>query len=221
MPEDITTAQASETPVSAVAQGETPTPPATDETSGTNHEDTTKELESLKKALAKANAEAASHRHKAKELDELKARIEAEKLSETERLQKQVADLQRTHDDFQRATQERTITYEVKLRAAQAGIVDPDAAAKLLDWSEIEFDDNGSPSNVNELLGQLLKAKPYLAGKAVVASPPGGATNPSRSQSQAPAALSWDTISKMTPEQYNARHAEIQAWINDNPPRFR
>ncbi len=221
--EDTNTATSSETLDNAVVQGETPNSSVTDETSGTTTKpaDTLKELESLRKALKKANDEAASHRHKAKELDELKAQIEAEKLSETERLQKQLAELQRTHDDHLRTTQERTVTYEVQLQAARMGIVDPGAAAKLLDWSELEFDDNGAPSNVNALLGQLLEAKPYLAGKAVQIAPSsGGATNPPRSTSQAPAPLSWEVIGKMKPQEYDARRAEIRQWIAEHPYRY-
>lgn len=144
-------------------------------------EDALRELESAKAALKKANSEAASHRHKANELDKLKAEAEAANLSETEKLQKKLAELQKAHDTVTRQSQERIISYEVRLQAAQMGIVDPDAAAKLLDWSGIEYDDSGTPTNVSDLLKALIKAKPYLAGKAA-STTSGGATNPSRSQ---------------------------------------
>lgn len=182
-------------------------------------DDALKEIDRLKADLKKVHSESAGHRNKAKELDDLKAKLEADKLSETEKLQKQLATLQSEHDNAIRAAQERTINYEVRLQAAQMGIVDPDAAAKLLDWSQIEYDDNGAPTNVNDLLKNLLKTKSYLAGKAQVQTS-GGATNPSRSTTTAPQTLSWEVIGNMKPDEYNARRAEIQQWIATHPHRF-
>lgn len=228
MAEETSTA-ASETPA-ADPQSEMDTnTPGTDATSATTDttsssqqqqqqppdDDLRKEVESLKAALKKANAESRDHRIKAKELDDLKAQIEAEKLSEKEKLEKQLATLQTQHNEAIRTAQERTINYEVRLQAAQLGIADPNDAVKLLDWSEIEYDDNGLPTNVQDLLSALLKAKPYLKAQQSKPTPTsGGATNPSRSQSTAPQALSWEFISKLTPQQYDARRPEIVEWLN-------
>src|SRR5579885_2563924 len=90
------------------AQGDTPAIGASvtsDGTSGETHtttpttiEDALKELEAARAALKRANGEAATHRHKAKELDDLKAKLEQDKLTETEKLQKQLAELQKQHE---------------------------------------------------------------------------------------------------------------------------
>lgn len=231
MTQETTTVAEDETSTDTDPQTETVTTSEPDETPGTtktakakasaqatasrDDDAVQKELESLKKALKKANDESKEHRLKAKELDELKAKIQAEQLSEKEKLEKKLADLQRSHDDAARAHQERIINYEVQLKAAQLGIADPSDAVKLLDWSEIEYDDNGSPTNVQELLKSLLKAKPYLAAQTKTTPTSGGATNPPRSASTAPQALSWDIIGKMNAEQYEARRAEIQAWMTN------
>ena len=227
MGKDATSGQTSETQDAQDPQtGTVTTPPGTGETPGTKQpqlsiEDALKEIESLKTALKKTNSESAGHRLKAKELDELKAQIEAEKLSETEKLQKKISDLQSQHDTLTRQQQERIVSYEVRLQAASMGVVDPDAAARLLDWSEIDYDDNGSPTNVEDLLKKLLKSKPYLAGKQSASSTSGGATNPPRSQSTAPQALSHEVIAKMTREEYLARRAEIDKWRENNSTNFR
>jgi hypothetical protein len=162
----ITPSSASETPAPDLqpATGSSGTD-AISETTAVNlsAEDALKEINSLKAALKKTNAESAGHRHKAKELDELKARLEAEKLTETEKLQNKNSELQASFDALSRRYQERTVNYEVRLQAAKMGIVDPDAAVKLLEWSEIEREEDGAPKNIEKLLEKLLKEKPYLS----------------------------------------------------------
>jgi myosin heavy subunit len=199
---------------------------ATDETSGNAKqptlEEALKELEATRSALKKANQEAASHRHKAKELDDLKAQIENEKLTEQQKLEKRLADIQAEHSNVTRQSQERIINYEVRLQAAQMGIIDTDAAARLLDLSEMTFDDAGLPNNVDKLLKDLVKNKPYLVGKTNgTGLSSGGATNPARSATNGPKKIeTWADITAMSPDEYNARHAEIKEWMNKNPVRF-
>jgi hypothetical protein len=181
-------------------------------------EDLTKELEKARAALKKANKEAASYRNAEKELKALKDQIEAEKLSEKERLEKRLADLQKAHDDAIRQAQEYKINTEVKLQAAQSGFSDPNDAIKFLDWSEIEYDDNGAPSNVAELVADLLKAKPYLAKPQSRTAPAVSATNPSRS-----ARVSDDTseyinrikAGTLKADEYNALPPAVKAKLND------
>lgn len=227
MGQQNTTEQDSETQnASEPKTGTVTTPPGTGETPGTTHpqvsiEDALKEIESLKTALKKTNAESAGHRIKAKELDELKAQIESEKFSEQEKLQKQISDLKAQHEEAVRQHQETKVRAAVERQAHHIGIVDEDAAVRLLDWSEIEYDDKGSPTNIEDLLKKLLKAKPYLAGKAAASSTSGGATNPPRSVSTAPPALSREVIASMKPEEYRERRAEVQQWMNSNPYAFR
>src|SRR5258708_3622662 len=114
----------------SVPNGETPegTPPETGtpetgETSVTKSsrrrtivsvDDASEEIDRLETALKKANSESASHRHKANELDKLKAEIEASKLTETERWQKQATELQSKYDSDTSALTERIVRYEVE-----------------------------------------------------------------------------------------------------------
>lgn len=140
-------------------------------------EDKDAELERLRIALKKANSESANHRHKAKELDELKAKLEQEKLSETEKLQAQLAEKEQTILKHQ----ERVVRAEVKTVAATLGFINPATAARLIDWADIEYDEHGDPTNIDELMKKLVKDEPYLVGKPQPSTTRVSATNPSRS----------------------------------------
>ncbi len=180
-------------------------------------DDALKEINDLKSALKKARTDSTKHWSRAKELEEFKSKLDAEKLTETERWQKQATDLQSRYDSDTGALTERIVRYEVERQAQRLGIIDPDAAAQLIDWDALEYDEDGTPKNAETLLKDLLKAKPYLAGKAAP-STAGGATNPGRATANT-AQLSWEIITKMTPEQYAARQPEIQQWMRRNPPK--
>jgi len=124
--------------------------------------------------VRKLRAEAADYRKRLREL-EGKVRAEEEaKMTEQERLQKRLVELEHQVTEYQQTVQGRTLEYEVKLHAARLGVVDPDAAYRLLDTREIEFGEDGKPANVEKVLRALIAAKPYLAGGGGQVSP----TNP-------------------------------------------
>lgn len=121
-----------------------------------------------------------------KELSELRNRVKAAddaKLSEQERLTQRLAELERQQADATRSHQERILRYEAQLAANKLHIVDPDAAVKLMDWSTLEYDDAGQPTNIETVLKDLLKTRPYLAAQA--AAPQASPTNPARTQTAA------------------------------------
>ena len=193
-------------------------------TEAASSDDVHKELDALKAALKKANAEAAKHRHAATELDRLKAEADAAKLSETEKLQKQLAALQRERDEAVTAHQEGRISSAIQVQALRQGI-DPALANKLIDRTDITFGDDGAPTNVESLLKSLTKQYPGLVAKQAAASTSGGATNPARSQSdngEITASYVNDVTSgkipwqSLTPE----RRTAILNWQAKNPFRF-
>jgi len=126
--------------------------------------------------VKKLRAEAAQYRTRLRELEQKVKAHEDEKLSEQEKLQKKLTELEREAAEKARALQERTTEYEVKLKAANLGIIDPEAAWRLLDVAAVEFDDDGKPKNIEPLLKELIKNKPYLAQNTQYAT-----TNPARS----------------------------------------
>lgn len=129
--------------------------------------------------VRKLRAEAAEYRKRLRDLEAAVKKQEEAKLSETERLQQRLAELEKEQAEWQRERQERTLKYEVMLAAGKLGIVDAEAAYKLLDLSAIEFDEDGNPTNIEKALRGLIAKRPYLAGGN--ASSP---TNPARSAQQ-------------------------------------
>lgn len=197
-------------------QAVTQTTPTTQAVSGK----TPLSADEYERKLAEANKEAAANRVALKKYQEAEEAAKLATLTEQERLAKHANDLQAKYDADTSALTERIVRYEVERQASKLGIVDPDAAAKLIDWSALEYDEDGTPTNAETLLKDLLKARPWLANtqQSKVTPSSGGATNPSRTAA-ANSGLSWDAISKMTSEQYNARRSEIMTWMQSNPPK--
>jgi len=129
----------------------------------------------------KLRSEAAGLRRRLKELEDAKRAAEDAKLSEAERLQNRLAELEREQAMYQQERQERTVRYEVMLAASRLGIVDPEAAYRLLDVADLEFEDDGRPKNVEQALRALIKAKPYLARPV---APETNVTNPARGEAK-------------------------------------
>ncbi len=129
--------------------------------------------------VKRLRSEAADYRKKLRELEQVVKQHETEKLSETEKLQQRLAELEREQATYQTERQERTVRYEVLLAANKLGVIDPDAAYKLLDTAAIEFDEDGRPKNIEQALRALITARPYLAGQSN-ANP----TNPPRARDE-------------------------------------
>lgn len=146
-------------------------------------------LEEAIEALKKERAEAARYRKRAQELD---AREKAEadaKLSETERLQQQLAEMQAARDAALAQSQARIIRSEVRTTASALGIK-PELAQKLIDTSAILFNDDGDPTNIGELLNQAMTdygLTPTAPTQAAAASQPLARPNPTQ-QAQAASA---------------------------------
>lgn len=108
----------------------------------------------------------ARERSKYADYDELKSKAaqfdeqEAKNASAIEKAQKEAADATSKASGLGVQLLEERVNASV-LRAAK-NLVDPDAAARLLDRSAIEYDDDGKPTNIGPLLDALVKEKPYL-----------------------------------------------------------
>lgn len=158
----------------------------------------------------KLRSEASNLRKRLKELDamnlELKTfreQTEAAKLSDQEKqalaqkkIEQQLAEHQSQNADLLRQLQEARINNEVFKNASKLNIIDIDAAGKLIDASRIDYDESGNPTNIDSLLKDLVKARPWLAGKAQPATS-GGATNPSRSQTSGPQEITKEYVQEV------------------------
>lgn len=154
--------------------------------------------------------EAAGYRKRLRELEAAVKGYEEAQMSESERLQARLSELERQYTEAQRSLQESTLRYEVMLAAGRLGVVDADAAWRLLDASSIEFDDDGRPTNVVDVLRELVRQRPYLAAGTAVT---GAVTNPARPRSTV---LTLDEIRRMTPDEINERWDEVQRALSEN-----
>lgn len=126
--------------------------------------------------VRKLRAEAAEYRRKLRELENKTREDEEKKVSEQENLQKRLTEYERKEAELQQTLRTKTLEYEVKLCAVQLGIVDPEAAYRLLDIEQIEYDKDGNPSNIEKVVKELISKKPYLVNSMPSASP----TNPTQ-----------------------------------------
>lgn len=136
-------------------------------------------LEESQRALKAANKEAADRRKRLEELEKAEADRQAASLSETEKLQKQLADANAKAAQAQTQANERLIRAEIVAKAAVMKFADPADAYALIDRSKITVNDAGEIEGADELLKDLAKAKPYMLAKAApgalnTGNPPGG-----------------------------------------------
>lgn len=117
--------------------------------------------------------EAVSHKKRAQDLEkQLKVYKDAEEqaklaaLSETEKATKRATDAEQRAKHYQ----ERLVTAEVKLAAQSRGIIDPELAALAIK-SNLEYGEDGMPTNLDKALDALVKNRPFLL-KEKAAEPP-------------------------------------------------
>lgn len=203
-----------ETPVKTepVKQKGRAAPPKTDAAPAAEPADVVGEIDEAE--LAQLRADAAAAKTARQQLAELNKQLKAlqtendgfkrEKLSEQEKLQ---ADAQ--------AAQEKANTLEQKLRAASARVeigeiarelkVSPRTAEKLI-LSAVQFDDEGQPTNVRELIEAEIAADPNLVARPTASAAP---VNGDANRRDRPV-LTRESIAAMSPEEINRRWAEIE-----------
>ncbi len=137
------------------------------------------------KEIAELRRESASYRTKLKAFEEAQKAAEDAKLDELTRAQKRAQELEAAHTTATQQLQAMRVQMAVMSAASRMGIIDPDAAVRLLDTGDIEFDAAGNPKHIDKLLTALLEARPYL--KAPEPATPGkpvapnlGSTNAAR-----------------------------------------
>lgn len=107
-------------------------------------------------------SENANHRIKNKELQEALEAYQRKERTDLENLSNDVTKYKGDIDSLKRENQKLLVQVE----AAKLGIVDPEAASLLLNWSAIE---SGTP--VNEALADLLDSRPWLKQTQAAATP--------------------------------------------------
>jgi hypothetical protein len=124
------------------------------------------------KYVSDLRAEAAANRVKLKALEHAEAERQKAAMSETERLQAELAEAKQASEAATTRAREALGTAAITASAAKLG-VDAALARKLV---TVEYDADGNPKGVDEALAALVKAHPYLiAGSGAGASATNGA----------------------------------------------
>lgn len=143
-------------------------------------EEALKKIADLEHTHGNAKEELERHRKKLtayekqeQERAEQQKQAELAQLSEIERVKKEHAEIQAQHEAVIRELQETRIQHSVMREATALNFIHPEIAARLVDWSELEYDDKGAPTNVQKLLDKLTKSMPELvrAPQAPTAQP--------------------------------------------------
>ncbi len=185
---------------------------------------TAEDIEALQRELKEARAEAAKYR---------KAQVDAQKAAQAaadaqkpdvERQAAKLAVLESEKASWERERQEHYVEQAVARLSGKHAVVDLDAAVRLMDWSELQFDGDGRPTNAEDVLKALLKERPYLAGPP---RPPAASNvNASAGTGAGPTpALTADELAAaqtagMTPEHYAALKSvrTLTDWQATRPP---
>jgi hypothetical protein len=174
-------------------------------------------VEDLTKIVADLRRENASHRVTAKDAKDKLDALELSKLSDDERTK---AELKKLREETLPA-HERTIQQlTVQVAAQTLNVIDPDAAAKLIDWDSV-----ASGTSVEDALKALIVAKPYLlkptaapvAAPAVVPAVVPASTSSPAAATASGSALSYtkESLSKMPFAEYEANRDSIQAALRE------
>jgi len=92
--------------------------------------------------------------------DNLKAQMSVE-----ERLKAEKGEAETKANEAIVKANQRLVRSEILNKAANLGVIDTDAAYKLLDKDDIDVDDDGNVTGVEEAIKALITAKPYLIKK--------------------------------------------------------
>lgn len=151
---------------------------------GADNASSTVDVAALQRELSDAKREAQRLRgERQKAIDAAKA-VEDAKLPEQERLQRRLAELEQANTEHERERSEWTTQAAVTKAALRLGFQDPVDAYALLDRAALEHDEQGAPKNVDRLLSDLLKAKPYLGGAGRPSGSADGGVNGTQPQSK-------------------------------------
>lgn len=110
----------------------------------------------------KLRSEASSLRRRLKELEEAERQRTEAGLTETQRLQKRVEELEAEKVAQTKVQQEKDLRIAALTAATKLGFTDPQDALALLDRDAIEIGPDGQPTNLAKLLSDLARAKSYL-----------------------------------------------------------
>jgi len=97
--------------------------------------------------------------------------LEQAQLTEQEKLEARAVEAERKVASATEQIASAMIASEVKVRASQMGIIDPDAALLLVNRANIRYTEDEGVTGVEVALTQLVEDKPYLKGSPANRAP--------------------------------------------------
>lgn len=157
-----------------------------------------KRIAELEHSGLNAKEELDRHRKKVSSYEKAEAEREAQRkaaeeaqLSEIDRIKKQHAEIQAERESLLQELQQTRIQHAVMAQATTLNFIHPEIAAKLVDWSELEYSEQGHPTNTAKLLEKLAKSMPELVRASQAPTQPESPntqpTTPTQAASNAPA----------------------------------
>jgi septal ring factor EnvC (AmiA/AmiB activator) len=149
-------------------------PPAAEGKDGQEAEDTF-DAERAKALITKLRGFERQAKDQAKELETLKAeqkKREESELSELERSKRRIEELEQQTQEREREVRDLRLRGAIEREARELRFADPqDAHDLLLARNSLEFDEEGTPTNLPKALKALAESKPYLVSQAQPPAP--------------------------------------------------
>jgi hypothetical protein len=176
-----------------------PAPPATDDADALG--------DPGKRALDRMKAERDEAERLRKKAEGDLKKLQEASLSEQEKRDQRLAELEAEKVGWERERQQNRIEQAVGRLATKLKLVDVETVVRLVDPAQVTFDDQGSPTNVEQLVTDLVKEKAFLVGQAAAPPPAGGINAGDGTSGGPPPKLTAEELQAakdagMTPERY-------------------
>lgn len=149
----------------------------------------------------KLTRENASLRKRLREIEAKEAERAQAELSTTERLNMQLAETTKALEERDARIRGLALQTQISNAAQRFGIIDTDAAGKLVDVSALEYDaDTNAWIGVDDALRSLATDRPWLTSNGQAPASGANPTNPPRRR----ATLTVEQLKAMTPEEVAA-----------------
>lgn len=120
---------------------------------------------------------------KADELERKQSQADEERLKSEKKWEELAQKNEQKAKEYEAKYQETSLNSAIQAEAVKQGVVDVDAAVKLLDRTNVKIEEDGSVSGVTEAVTSLLEAKAYLKGSNTTTV--GSGSNPNPTQTEA------------------------------------
>lgn len=159
--------------------------------------DATHDDSALDRKLTRENA---SLRKRLREIEaQVKAREEAE-MTEQERSQRRMVEIEQELEANRAALRETRLRAAIAAEAPKLGIVDVDAATRLLDTSALDYEADTGWEGVGDALRDLTHERPWLVSTTTAPAADANTANPARRRSR----LTVEQMRSMTQAEIDA-----------------